>query len=63
MHNAGMNKTLTPHEVREVAVRAMVDPRSVQKLLAGETVRSITAHRIRVALVQLGHEPIAGARA
>lgn len=49
-----MQHRLSPHESRAVAVAAMVDPRSVNKCLAGGTVTPLTLARITKALRELG---------
>jgi hypothetical protein len=48
VHHDGMK--LPAHKVREVALEAMVDPRSVQRYLAGKTVRPSLIERIERAL-------------
>ena len=45
---------LEPHVVREIAVAAFCDPRTMRKLAAGEHVRDLTARRIREALEKRG---------
>lgn len=45
---------LSPHELRSIAVAAVVDPRSVKKALAGQPLHVLTMHRIRAALDRLG---------
>ncbi len=45
---------LTPHEIRSIAVAAMVDPRSVRKALAGQPLADLTVERIRSALAKTG---------
>lgn len=45
-----LDDTLTPHDLRRVAVLASVDPRSVAAYLAGRRQRSTTAARIAQAL-------------
>lgn len=47
---------LDAHALRQVAVEAMVDPRTVARLLAGGEVRPLSAQRIRAALSRLGFE-------
>jgi hypothetical protein len=47
---------LTPHEIRAVAVRASVDPRTAARFLAGLPTHSTTADRIATALRELGVE-------
>lgn len=46
--------TLTPHQLREVAVRAGVDPRTVRAFLDGRRQRSTAASRVADALRDLG---------
>ena len=43
----------TPHEIRGIAVAAMVDPRSVRKVLDGRSLHALTFERIKNALAQL----------
>ncbi len=40
--------------VRELAVQASVDPRSIQRVLAGEPVRGMAGHRARRVLQEAG---------
>jgi hypothetical protein len=47
-------KHLTPHDERRVAVQAGCDPRTVRAYLAGRSVRSTVASRVRGALEALG---------
>lgn len=51
---AGVMAKLTPHEIRSIAVAAMVDPRSVRKAIAGAPLAHLTTERIKAALAQLG---------
>ena len=48
--SAAPRLVLTPHEEREVAVHAGVDPRTVRKFLAHGAVTSTCAARIEAAL-------------
>lgn len=41
---------------REVAVRASVDPRTVQRVLGGQPVRGLTGERIAKVLAEMGIE-------
>lgn len=43
--------------LRELAVAASADPRSVQRVLRGETVRGMADGRIRRVLAERGIEP------
>jgi len=43
--------------VRELAVRASVDPRSITRALAGESVRGMAGHRARRVLQEAGLLP------
>jgi hypothetical protein len=52
MRNASTK--LSAHEVRRISVAAGVDPRSVQRVLRGESVRPMCAQRIADALAALG---------
>lgn len=45
---------LTPHQLREVAVKTTCDPKTVQSFLAGRPVRSTTRARLEAALSELG---------
>ena len=55
---------LSGHQLRQVAVAAGCDPRTVGRLLRGEPTHSTTAARIRDALVELKlGEPIDHLRA
>jgi hypothetical protein len=49
---------LSPHEIREISVRACADPRSVIAILAGKRVRSSCALRIRRAIKDFGREDL-----
>ena len=50
-------RKLTAFELRQIAVAALVDPRTVRKALAGHLVQPMTRVRIRAALDEhgLGH--------
>jgi len=48
-----LKKRLTPHEYRQLAVVACVDPRTLQMYAEGRA-RSTTSARIDAALVELG---------
>lgn len=50
-------QTLTPHDERRVAVHAGCDPRTVRAFLAGRSVRSTVAARVRDALAACGLVP------
>jgi len=59
VHNARMPETekrthINAHQVRQVAVDATCDPRSVEKYLAGKTLKPMTRERIEKALRALG---------
>lgn len=63
MQSAGMQKRrpttrsrLTSHQVREVAVAAHCDPRTVRKFIAGLPVVSTRAAAIRTVLISMGLE-------
>jgi hypothetical protein len=57
-HYAGMRGTaLTPQEVREIAVRAYCDPRTVRAYLNGRNQHSTTSKRIERAIVELQATP------
>lgn len=43
--------------IRELAVRASVDPRSIQRMLAGEPVKGMAGHRARRVLQEAGLLP------
>ena len=45
---------LSPHNLRELAVRAVVHPKTAVAYLAGRAVRSTTKRRMDVALRELG---------
>ena len=45
---------LDPHQVRAVAVEAVVSPRTVLRYLANKPTRATTATRVRRALRELG---------
>jgi hypothetical protein len=47
---------LSPHQVREVAVKARCHPRTVLRWLRGDAVQAISGDRIVAALKVLGHE-------
>lgn len=52
-YRLGMPK-LSPHEIRTIAVAAVVDPRSVMKALSGKPLHELTLNRIKNALVRDG---------
>ncbi|HEU4406249.1 MAG TPA: hypothetical protein VFS43_13375 [Polyangiaceae bacterium] len=55
-----MSTTLSPHDVRQIAVEAEADPRTVRKVLRGEPVTKGTAERrIKRALLKLGFVELA----
>jgi hypothetical protein len=63
-HGAYMSEPkLSPHEVRQVAVAAACDPRSVQAVLEGRPVRGSVHGRIVAALKKLGHGHLVPAKA
>lgn len=45
---------LSAHEVRAIAVAAFANPKTVERFLAGEPVRSTSAGRIKKAMAELG---------
>lgn len=45
---------LTPHQLREVAVKTTCDPKTVRSFLAGRPVRSTTRARLELALRDIG---------
>lgn len=49
-----MPVTIREHEARRIAVEAKVDPRSVRRVVRGESVRPLTAERVIAALRALG---------
>lgn len=49
---------LTPHQLREVAVKTTCDPKTVRSFLAGRPVRSTTRARLEAALTELGLEAL-----
>jgi hypothetical protein len=48
-----IQRTLDAHELRTVAVAAACDPRSVQRVLRGEPMRSSVLSRIERAIAEL----------
>lgn len=56
----GMAK-LSPHEIRTIAVAAIVDPRSVRKALDGAPLHALTLTRIRSALQKLDRQDLLAA--
>lgn len=48
--------TLSPHEVRELAVRARVHPTTVARFLRGEPIRSTVRARLTDALQQVARD-------
>lgn len=50
----GVMAKLKPHEIRSIAVAAMVDPRSVRKAIEGAPLAHLTSERIKAALIRLG---------
>ena len=48
-----MGTPLTQHQIRQLAVAACVDPRTVRKYMAGGAGVSITTARIEAALIHL----------
>lgn len=48
---------------RELAVRASVDPRSIQQILAGRPVKGMAGHRARRVLQEVGLLPPSAPRA
>ena len=57
-------RSIDQHTARRIAVESVTDPRTVLRFVAGETVRGMTALRIREALqrMNLGHLAPAEAR-
>jgi DNA-binding LacI/PurR family transcriptional regulator len=53
-----MSETLTPHELRRIAVEAGVDPRTVASYLRGGRVVSTASARILRALEALGFSAV-----
>lgn len=51
-----MTATMVAHDIRRVAVEAMVDPRTVERYLDGKALRGLTRERIRRAMQSLGYE-------
>lgn len=51
-----MRSPKTPHEVRETAVKAGVDDRTVAAYIAGRPMRSTSAARVASALRALGYD-------
>lgn len=51
-----LERSLNAHEVRQVAVKAEVDPRTVRRYLDGQTLRPMTGARIKRALEGLGFQ-------
>lgn len=47
-------ETLPPHQLRELAVAAMVDPKTVARVIAGQATRPITRQRVVRALLDRG---------
>lgn len=45
---------ISAHQVRQVAVDATCDPRSVEKYLSGGSLKPMTKERIEKALITLG---------
>ena len=50
-------RTLSAHEARQIAVLAMVDPRTVHQYLQGNA-QSTTSARIELALRELGRQDL-----
>lgn len=49
-----MTPTISAHDVRRIAVAAMTDPRTIQRYLKGEPIRSTSKARIEASLAALG---------
>jgi hypothetical protein len=49
---------LTPHQEREIAVAAAVDPRTVRRYLSGRDIRSTCRVHIEHALIAMGRTDI-----
>lgn len=49
-----MSTMTTAHDVRRIAVESCTDPRTVNRYLRGEPIRSTTSARIAAALAKLG---------
>lgn len=47
------NAAFSPHEIRAIAVKAMVDPRTVRRFLSGGRQPALVASRVRDALAAL----------
>jgi len=54
------HRRLSPHDERQIAVRACVDPRTVRAYLAGKHQRSTTRAAIEQALREMNEPPAAG---
>lgn len=48
-------RTLIAHDIRRIAVEAQCDPRTVERFLAGEDNKDVTALRVRAAMQRLGY--------
>jgi len=53
MYMTNAQRTIDQHTARRIAVESVTDPRSVQRFVAGEPVRTMTALRIREALARM----------
>lgn len=49
-----MTTNVSAHDVRRIAVAAMTDPRTIQRYLKGEPIRSTSKARIDAAVLTLG---------
>lgn len=61
--NASDAPGLSAHDRRRIAVRAVCDPKCVNRYVAGGPLRATTIERIESALRVLGMESLIGARA
>ncbi len=50
MKDRPKHRRLDAHEIRRVAVRGLVDPRTVERFLDGRPIRALSARRIRDAM-------------
>jgi len=55
------DQQLSPHEKRRIAVAAVVDPRTVDRVFSGENVTSNTRERVKRALLELGLDELLAA--
>lgn len=57
-----MTTYVSAHDIRRIAVAAMTDPRTIQRYLKGEPIRSTSKARIEAALAALGFPAAAPTR-